>query len=164
MALRKIRTEEDPVLRKKTKKVEKFNSRLHNLLDDMAETMYEAPGVGLAAPQIGMLKRIIVFDIGEGFSEMINPEIIESEGEQIEIEGCLSVPGIYGRVKRPSKIKAKFQDRKGKKHILEAEGLQAVVICHETDHLEGKLFTDMVIEYITPEELEETGDHEDENY
>jgi peptide deformylase len=162
MALRNIRVDEDPVLRKKAKKVDKFNPRLHGLLDDMAETMYAAPGVGLAAPQVGMLKRAIVFDIDENLFEMVNPVITKTEGEQIEIEGCLSVPGKYGRVERPEKITVEYQDRYGDKHILDAEGLKAVVICHETDHLDGKLFTDLVIEYLTPEELEESGEEFDE--
>lgn len=162
MALRNIRVDEDPVLRKTSKKVTRFNQRLHDLLEDMAETMYEAPGVGLAAPQIGMLKRAVVFDIDDCLYEMINPVIIEKEGEQIEIEGCLSVPGKYGRVQRPERIKVQYQDRNGESKELEAEGLKAVVICHETDHLDGKLFTDIVIEYLTQEELEESGEELDE--
>ena len=162
MALRNIRVDEDPVLRKKSKKVDRFNGRLHSLLDDMAETMYAAPGVGLAAPQVGMLKRVVVFDIDEHLYEMINPVITKTEGEQIEIEGCLSVPGKYGRVQRPEKITVEYQDRNGESRTLDAEGLKAVVICHETDHLDGRLFTDLVIEYITPEELEESGEEFDE--
>lgn len=164
MALRNIRIDEDTVLRKKAKKVDRFNSRLHGLLDDMADTMYEAPGVGLAAPQVGILKRAVIFDIGEELHEMVNPVILEKEGDQIEIEGCLSVPGKYGRVQRPAKIKVEFQNRNGETIIKEAEGLEAVVICHEADHLDGKLFTDIVIEYITPEELEESGELADETY
>ena len=117
------------------------------MLYEVITTMYEAPGVGLAAPQVGILKRVIVFDIQEKLYEMINPEIFETEGEQIEVEGCLSVPGKYGRVERPAKIKVRYQDRNGETNVLEAEGLEAVVICHETDHLEGKLFTDIVIDY-----------------
>lgn len=162
MALRNIRVDEDPVLRKKTKKVEKFNGRLHGLLDDMAETMYEAPGVGLAAPQVGILKKVVIFDVDDQLYEMINPEITSTEGEQIEVEGCLSVPGKYGRVKRPEKVTVEYQNRNGEAMSLEAEGLKAVVVCHETDHLEGRLFTDMVIEYLTPEELEESEDIIDE--
>lgn len=157
MALRNIRIDEDPVLRKKAKEVTKFNARLYALLDDMADTMYAAPGVGLAAPQVGMLKRIIVFDIQDKLFEMVNPVIVETEGEQVEVEGCLSVPGKYGRVQRPAKIKVEYQDRNGEKIALEAEGLEAVVICHETDHLDGRLFTDIVIDYLTPEEIESEG-------
>ena len=162
MALRNIRVNEDPVLRKKAKKVDRFNGKLHGILDDMAETMYAAPGVGLAAPQVGILKRVIVFDIDEQLCEMINPVITETEGEQIEIEGCLSVPGKYGRVQRPEKIVVEYQDRNGGRQVLETEGLKAVVVCHETDHLNGRLFTDIVIEYISLEELEESGEEIDE--
>ncbi len=162
MALRNIRINEDPVLRKKAKKVDRFNKRLHGLLDDMAETMYAAPGIGLAAPQVGILKRVIIFDVNDQLFEMINPVITETEGEQIDIEGCLSVPGKYGRVQRPENIKVEYQDRNGEKLSLEAESLTAVCVCHETDHLEGKLFTDIVIEYLTQEELEESGKELDE--
>ena len=162
MALRNIRIDKDPVLRKKAKKVERFNKRLHGLLEDMAETMYAAPGIGLAAPQVGILKRVIIFDVEGHLSEMINPVITKTEGEQIDIEGCLSVPGKYGRVQRPEKVKVEYQDRNGEKLSLEAEGLTAVCVCHETDHLEGKLFTDIVIEYLTQEELEESGEELDE--
>ncbi|MBN2557161.1 MAG: peptide deformylase [Clostridia bacterium] len=162
MALRNIRIDEDPVLRKKARTVEKFDPALHRLLEDMADTMYDAPGIGLAAPQVGVLKRAIVFDTGDGLMEMINPEITDSEGEQIEIEGCLSVPGIYGKVSRPASIKVNYQDRKGIRHTMDANELQAVVICHETDHLFGKLFTDIATEYITAEELEESGNMHEE--
>jgi len=162
MALRNIRVDEDPVLRKKAKKVDRFNGKLHSILDDMAETMYSAPGVGLAAPQVGILKRVAIFDIDEQLYEMVNPVITKTEGEQIEIEGCLSVPGKYGRVQRPEKVVVEYQDRNGNKQIMETEGLKAVVVCHETDHLDGKLFTDIVIEYISLEELEESGEEIDE--
>ncbi|MFO7611046.1 MAG: peptide deformylase [Clostridia bacterium] len=162
MALRNIRTDEDSVLRKKARTVERFDPALHRLLDDMADTMYDAPGIGLAAPQVGILKRVIVLDTGEGLMEMINPEITEAEGEQIEIEGCLSVPGIYGKVSRPASIKVSYQDRKGVKHTMDAVELPAVVICHETDHLFGKLFTDIATEYITAEELEASGNLHEE--
>ena len=156
MALRNIRIDEDPILRKKAKKVDKFNGRLHGLLDDMAETMYAAPGVGLAAPQVGILKRVVVFDIDDQLYEMINPKITSTEGEQFEVEGCLSVPGKLGRVKRPAKVTVEYQDRNGDVMSLETEGMKAVVVCHETDHLEGWLFTDIVIEYIIHEELDES--------
>lgn len=162
MALRNIRVDGDPVLRKIAKKVDKFNGRLHGLLDDMADTMYDAPGIGLAAPQVGILKRVVVFDLEDQLYEMINPEITSTEGEQLEAEGCLSVPGKYGRVKRPAKVTVQYQDRNGKVMSLEAEGLKAVVVSHETDHLDGRLFTDFVIEYITHEEHEESEDFADE--
>lgn len=165
MALRNIRKDEDPVLRKETRHVDRFDSRLHALLEDMAETMYEAPGVGLAAPQVGMLKKVVVYDSGNGIRELINPEITLMEGEQIEIEGCLSVPGVYGTVKRPARIKYSYMDRNGKPHEGEAEEMEAVIISHETDHLHGILFTDKVIEYLSQEELEameESGDLDEE--
>ena len=155
MALRNIRIDEDPVLRKKAKAVAKISQRIEILIDDMAETMYEAPGVGLAAPQVGVLKRVIVYDVGEGIVEMINPVITKTEDEQTEVEGCLSVPGKYGRVKRPARIEVSYQDRNGNKMTKTAEELEAVVICHETDHLDGILFTDKVEEYLTDEEINE---------
>ncbi len=165
MALRNIRTDEDPVLRKISKTVTKINQKVELLLEDMADTMYEAPGVGLAAPQIGILKRIVVYDVGDGIVEMINPEILNTEDEQIEVEGCLSVPGKYGRVKRPARVKVKYQDRNGNDITKSAEELEAVVICHETDHLNGILFTDKVEEYLTEEEIEDmhsSGDSDEE--
>jgi peptide deformylase len=165
MAIRNIRKDEDPILRKETRQVEKFDSRLHTLLEDMAETMYDAPGVGLAAPQVGMLKKVVVYDSGNGICELINPEITLTEGEQIEIEGCLSVPGVYGTVKRPARIKYSYMDRNGKHHEGKAEEMEAVIISHETDHLHGILFTDKVIEYLSLEELEameESGDLDEE--
>lgn len=155
MALRNIRTDEDPVLRKRAKAVPKINQRIEILLEDMAETMYEAPGIGLAAPQVGILKRVIVYDIGDGIVEMINPVITDSEDEQVEVEGCLSVPGKYGRVKRPALISVVYQDRNGNEMTKTARELEAVVICHETDHLDGILFTDKVEDYLTDEEIEE---------
>ena len=129
MALRKIICIEDELLRKKSRPVEKFDEKLHRLLDDMAETMYNANGVGLAAPQVAVLRRVVVMDCGDGLIEMVNPEILETEGEQDGPEGCLSVPGRRGMVKRPMKVRAKFQDR---------------CIMHETDHLDGKLYVDIM--------------------
>ncbi|MEA1980357.1 MAG: peptide deformylase [candidate division Zixibacteria bacterium] len=155
MALRNIRIDEDPVLRKKSKEVRKINQRLGILLEDLAETMYEAPGVGLAAPQVGILRRVFVYDVGEGLTEMINPEIKAVYDEQVGVEGCLSVPGKYGSVKRPARVLVEYTDREGTKKHKEAEGLEAVVICHESDHLDGVLFTDKVEEYLTPEEVQE---------
>jgi len=154
MAIRNIRTEEDNILRKKSKPVEKIDQRTLTLLDDMAETMYSANGVGLAAPQVGVLKRIVVIDVGDGLIELINPEIISENGEQTKAEGCLSIPGIYGLVKRPEEVTVKALDREGKEFNVKGEGLLAVALCHEIDHLDGILFRDKVIRYVTREELE----------
>lgn len=144
MALRIIREEGDLVLRKKSKLVEKIDEKIIALLNDMADTMYHADGVGLAAPQIGILKRIIVIDVGEGIIELINPEIIEINGTQFGDEGCLSVPGKYGKVTRPKHVKVKALNRNGEEIIIEGEDLLARALCHEIDHLEGILFVDKV--------------------
>ena len=145
MALRNIVEIGDPVLNKKCRKIEKFDDKLSTLIDDMFETMYDANGVGLAAPQVGMLKRVVVIDCGDGPIELVNPEITMSEGEQMESEGCLSVPGKYGVCKRPAKVQDKAQDRTGKWHIYTGEELKARCFCHELDHLEGILFVSKVI-------------------
>lgn len=144
MALRQIVQVGDPVLRKKSKIVEKIDERIIQLLEDMVETMYEADGVGLAAPQVGILKRVVVIDIGEGVIELINPEIIEARGEQLDEEGCLSVIGESGLVRRPNYVKVKALNRYGKEIILEGTELLARALCHEIDHLEGVLFTDKI--------------------
>lgn len=144
MALRQIVQVGDPVLRKKSKTVEKIDGRIIQLLEDMAETMYEADGVGLAAPQVGVLKRVVVIDIGEGVIELINPEIIEVRGEQLDEEGCLSVIGESGLVRRPMYVKVKALNRHGKEIILEGTELLARAFCHEIDHLEGIIFTDKI--------------------
>lgn len=144
MALRMIRTKGDEVLTKVSKTVEKIDDKILTLLEDMADTMYEEDGVGLAAPQIGVLKRVVVIDVGDGLIEMINPEILEFDGEQVGDEGCLSVPGRYGQVRRPNYVKAKALNRKGEEFIIEGTELLARAICHELDHLEGKLFVDLV--------------------
>ncbi len=144
MALRIIREDGDPVLRKKSKWIEKIDQKLITLLEDMAETMYHADGVGLAAPQIGVLKRVVVIDAGDGLIELINPEIIQVSGSQTGDEGCLSVPGKYGKVTRPKKAKVKAFNRQGEEIIIEGEGLLARALCHEIDHLEGILFVDKV--------------------
>lgn len=146
MALREIRKYGDEVLRKKSRKVEKIDDRLQVLLDDMLDTMYDSDGVGLAAPQVGILKRVIVIDIGEGPVFLINPEIIEEEGFYIDEEGCLSLPGEAGNVKRPYKVKVKALDREGNEIIVEGEELMARALCHEIDHLNGVLFVDKIIE------------------
>ncbi len=146
MALRQIRYEEDPILRKKSREIKKINDRMITLLDDMAETMYENEGVGLAAPQVGVLRRAVVIDVGEGLLKLINPEIIEKNGEAIDVEGCLSVPGRAGKVKRPEEVKVKYLNLDGDEQILEGEGLLARALCHEIDHLNGVLFIDKIIE------------------
>ena len=142
MALRPIRILGDDVLRKKAKKVEKINTFIKNLLDDMADTMYKNKGVGLAGNQVGILKRVIVVDDGDGLLQLINPVILEKEGTQTDEEGCLSLPDIYGDVERADKIKVKAQNPQGKYIEFEAEGYLARIIQHEVDHLEGKLFSD----------------------
>lgn len=141
MATRKIVTKRDPVLKMKSRPVKKFNERLAILLDDMAETMYAANGVGLAAVQVAVLRRVVVVDVGDGLIELINPEIVATEGEQSEIEGCLSLPGEYYETIRPAKVTVKAQDRYGEWHTYDADGLKAVCFCHEIDHLDGVLFT-----------------------
>ncbi|XEC96978.1 peptide deformylase [Paenibacillus tarimensis] len=145
MAIRIIVKDPDPVLRERAKQVTKFNANLHKLLSDMAETMYDAEGVGLAAPQIGILKRVIVVDVGDdnGLIEMVNPEIIEHSGEQLGPEGCLSIPGINGDVRRAQHIKVKGQDRNGNEFTVEASDFLARAFQHEVDHLNGVLFTDI---------------------
>ena len=135
-----------PILRKEAKDIDSSYPNLKELIDNMFETMYNADGVGLAAPQVGILKRVVVIDIGEGPLFLINPEIIEEEGFYVDQEGCLSVPGRQGEVKRPYRVKVKAQDRKGNEIIVEGEELLARALCHEIDHLNGILFVDKVIE------------------
>ena len=146
MALRNIVKVGDPILRKKSREVTKFDDRLKTLLDDMKETMYKAEGVGLAAVQVGVLKRAVVMDCGDGFIELVNPEIVSGEGEQIEQEGCLSLPEKYAAPVRPEKVKVRAQDRTGKWHLYQGEELKARCFCHEIDHLDGVLFIDKVID------------------
>ncbi len=141
MALRNIVTEGDPILAKKSRPVEKFDGRLAELLDDMKQTLYHAEGAGLAAVQVGVLRRVVVVDVGDGYLELINPEIIDAQGEQRENEGCLSVPGKYGATLRPAVVKVKAQNREGKWCVYQGEGLKARCFCHEIDHLDGILFT-----------------------
>lgn len=142
MAIRNIVKLGDPILRKKSREVTKFDDRLFTLLDDMKDTMYKAEGVGLAAVQVGVLKRVVVLDCGDGFLELINPEIVSGEGEQVEQEGCLSLPEKYGETIRPAKVKVRAQDRDQKWHLYYGEELKARCFCHEIDHLDGYLFTD----------------------
>lgn len=152
MALRNIVKYGDPVLRKKSRVVTKFDDRLFTLLDDMKETMYKADGIGLAGVQVGVLKRIVVMDCGDGPLELINPEIVSSEGEQKEQEGCLSLPERFGFTLRPKTVKVRAQDRRGKWHMYSGEDLKARCFCHEIDHLDGILFVDKLIEDSEEEE------------
>ena len=156
MALRNVRTDEDPVLRKKSRKVEVIDDKIKELLEDMAETMYHSDGVGLACPQIGILKRLITIDVGDehGLLKMINPEIIELSGEQVGPEGCLSIPDFRGFVRRPAFVKLKYTDVDGIEQIIDAKDLLAVCICHEIDHLNGILFSDLVLDEEEAEEYE----------
>lgn len=140
MALREILTEGDPVLNRRSRPVETFDRRLHELVDDMVETMYDGDGVGLAAPQIGVLRRVFVMDVGEGPVAFINPEIMDETGEQEGPEGCLSLPGLFGIVSRPQKIRVRAQDRDGDFFEMTVEDLAARCVCHENDHLDGILF------------------------
>ena len=156
MALRTIVTVGDPILKKTCRKVTKFDEKLHILLDDMADTLEEANGVGLAAPQVGILRRVVIVDSGEdGIIEMINPELIETEGEQTDVEGCLSVPGKYGIVTRPMRAVVRAQDRDGEWFEVEGEELMARAFCHELDHLDGHVYTEIAERMLTPEELAE---------
>ncbi len=154
MAIRIVRKEGDEVLRKKSRPVEEINDKINILLKDMVETMYKYDGVGLAAPQIGVLKRIVVIDAGEGLLELINPVIISQSGEQTYIEGCLSIPGEYGEVKRPAAVKVQALNPKGETVVVDGEGLLAVVLCHEIDHLDGVLYKDKAIRMLSKEELD----------
>ena len=155
MGIRKILTDKDPALHKVCKEVEVFDKKLHKLLDDMAETLEEAQGVGLAAPQVGILRRVVIVDTGDQILELINPTMLETSGEQIGAEGCLSVPGQYGLVKRPNYAKVRAQDRNGLWFEAEGEELIARCFCHELDHLDGIVYTQVMDRILTEEELEE---------
>jgi peptide deformylase len=148
LALRQLRYREDEILTKTCKEVKKFDEKLAILLDDMYETMQKAEGVGLAAPQVGILKRVVVIDIGDERIDLVNPQIIETSGEQEGIEGCLSFPKLYGVVKRPNKVKIKAQDRNGNWFEKEGTELLARAFCHECDHLDGHVFTELVTEFV----------------
>ena len=148
MGLRRILTDKEPALHKVCKPVLNFDARLHKLLDDMRDTLEDSGGVGLAAPQVGILKRVVVIDVGDGKIELVNPQIIEEEGVQNGSEGCLSVPGVFGEVERPMRVKVKAQDRFGNEIIVEGEELLARALCHECEHLDGKLFLDRVTRFI----------------
>ena len=156
MALRKILTDKEPALHKVCKPVTSFDKKLHKLLDDMAETLIESGGVGLAAPQVGILRRVFLVDVGveeNEIVEFINPEIIETDGEQVGPEGCLSVPGKYGLVKRPYYAKVRAQDRNGEWFEAEGEELIGRCFCHENDHLDGIIYTQVMDRFLTDEEL-----------
>ncbi len=155
MGLRKILTVSDPALHKVCKPVTAFDRKLHKLLDDMKETLADANGVGLAAPQVGILRRVVVVDVGDDVLELVNPELLETEGEQEGPEGCLSVPGKYGLVKRPYKAKVRAQDRDGEWFEVEGEELIARCFCHELDHLDGIVYTEVMERFLTDEEMEE---------
>ena len=154
MALRKILTDKEPALHKTCRPVTDFDKKLHTLLDDMRETLIESGGVGLAAPQVGILRRVVLVDTGEEILELINPELLETSGEQEGAEGCLSVPGKYGWVKRPYYATVRAQDRNGNWYEAEGEELIARCFCHELDHLDGILYTQLMDRFLTEEELE----------
>ena len=153
MGIRKILTDKDPALHKVCRPVEKFDWRLHRLLDDMRDTLAEANGVGLAAPQVGILRRVVIVDTGEEILELVNPEMLEVSGEQEGPVGCLSVPGKYGLVKRPYIAKVRAQDRDGQWYEYEGEELIARCFCHELDHLDGIVYTEVMDRFLTEEEL-----------
>ena len=153
MGLRKIMTVKEPCLHKVCRPVEKFDHKLHKLLDDMKETLADANGVGLAAPQVGILRRVVVVDTGEEMLELVNPELLETSGEQVGSEGCLSVPGKYGIVKRPNYAKVRAYDRDGNEFEVEGEELMARCFCHEIDHLDGIVYTEIMERFLTEEEM-----------
>lgn len=154
MTIRNIVTIEDPVLRKKSRPVVNFDEKLWTLLDDMKETLKKADGAGLAAVQVGILRRAVIVDVGDGKPlELINPEIVETSGEQEGQEGCLSLPGKWGVVRRPEFVKVRAQNRKGQWCMFKGEGLKARCFCHEIDHLDGIVFTDRAKRMLTDEEL-----------
>ncbi len=155
MAYRQIRKDGEEVLRKISRPVENIDKKILSLLEDMADTMYRADGVGLAAPQIGVLKRMVVIDVGDGLYEMINPVILEQSGEQDGVEGCLSILGVLGKVKRPMNVTLKYTDRNGEDITIEASEFFARAICHELDHLDGILYKDKAYKMYTEKEFEE---------
>ena len=153
MAIRNIVQFGDDVLKKECRPVEKFDRKLHQLLDDMQDTLYEANGAGLAAPQVGILRQVCIVDVGEGPIELVNPEIIATEGEQSGPEGCLSLPNEWGMVTRPMKVTVRAQNRKGKWFEMSGEELLARAFCHEIDHLHGTVFTDVAGRMLSREEI-----------
>lgn len=155
MALRKILDDKEAALHKVCKPVTSFDKKLHTLLDDMRDTLIESGGVGLAAPQVGILRRVVLVDTGDEILELVNPQLISTDGEQVGPEGCLSVPGKYGLVKRPYYATVRAQDRNGEWFEAEGEELIARCFCHELDHLDGILYTQMMERFLTDKELEE---------
>ena len=153
MGLRRILTDKEPALHKTCKEVVNFDAKLHKLLDDMHETLEDSGGVGLAAPQVGILRRVVLVDNGEEVLELVNPTLVETDGEQVGPEGCLSVPGKYGLVKRPYYAKVRAQDRFGNWYEAEGEELTARCFCHELDHLDDIIYTEVMDRYLTDEEL-----------
>ena len=153
MGLRRILTDKEPALHKTCKEVVNVDAKLHKLLDDMHETLEDSGGVGLAAPQVGILRRVVLVDNGEEVLELVNPTLVETDGEQVGPEGCLSVPGKYGLVKRPYYAKVRAQDRFGNWYEAEGEELTARCFCHELDHLDGIIYTEVMDRYLTDEEL-----------
>ena len=153
MGLRKILTDAEPALHKVCKDVVAFDAKLHKLLDDMKDTLIDSQGVGLAAPQVGILRRVVLVDTGEEILELVNPTLLETDGEQVGPEGCLSVPGKYGLVKRPYYAKVRAQDRYGDWYEAEGEELIARCFCHELDHLDGIIYTEVMDRFLTEEEL-----------
>ena len=153
MGLRKILTDEESALHKVCKPVVNFDSRLWKLLDDMRETLIDSNGVGLAAPQVGILRRVVLVDTGDEILELVNPSLVETDGEQVGAEGCLSVPGKFGLVKRPFSAKVVAQDRNGQWYEAEGEELIARCFCHELDHLDGIIYTEVMERFLTEEEL-----------
>ena len=164
MAIRKIVVQGDSILNKKCRQVTEFNRRLHTLLDDMKDTLGEAQGVGLAAPQVGILRRAVIVADGEDeLIELVNPELVLEEGEQTDPEGCLSVPGKWGMVTRPYHVRVRAQDRHGRWFEVEGEGLTARCFCHELEHLDGHLYTEHIDRFLTDEEVEEYFSQEEGN-
>ena len=155
MGIRKILTDKDPALHKVCKPVTEFDAKLHKLLDDMADTLEKAQGVGLAAPQVGILRRVVIVDTGEELLELVNPELVETSGDQEGAEGCLSVPGKYGWVKRPYYATVRAQDRFGNWFEAKGEELIARCFCHELDHLDGIVYTQVMERFLTEEELDQ---------
>ena len=162
MALRTILLEGNPTLNKVSRPVAVFDEKLHVLLDDMTQTLKQANGAGLAAPQVGILRRVVVVDTGEEVLELINPEIVQTSGEQVGLEGCLSVPGKYGIVTRPNIVKVRAQDREGFWYEAEGEGLVARAFCHELEHLDGHLYTELTDKLYTTEDLDQMMSEEEQ--
>lgn len=162
MGLRKILTDKDPALHKVCKPVVNFDRRLHNLLEDMKETLIDSGGVGLAAPQVGILRRVVLVDTGEEILELVNPTLVETDGEQVGAEGCLSVLGQFGVVKRPYYAKVRAQDRDGNWFEAEGEELIARCFCHELDHLDGIIYTEVMERLLTEEEMQELASDEED--